>query len=91
MESSSKKYSLRESLIERYGYNLLFKKKYNQAIDLFNLNIHSFPNSTSGYYNISEAYRVSNQKKEAIEYLKLYIEKEPEDNDAKIKYKLLMK
>jgi D-alanyl-D-alanine carboxypeptidase len=89
MESSSKKYSLRESLIERYGYKLLFEKKYNQAIDLFNLNIHSFPNSTSGYYNISEAYRVSNQKKEAVKFLKLYIEKEPEDKDAILKYEIL--
>ncbi|MFV8347547.1 serine hydrolase [Flavobacterium sp. ZB4P13] len=89
MESSSKKYSLRESLIERYGYKLLFEKKYNQAIDLFNLNIHSFPNSTYGYYNISEAYRVSNQKKEAIKFLKLYIEKEPEDKDAILKYEIL--
>jgi D-alanyl-D-alanine carboxypeptidase len=91
IEQNSKKYSLRENLIERYGYKLLFEKKYSQAIDLFNLNIHNFPNSTSSYYNISEAYRLSNQKKEAIKFLKLYIEKEPEDNDVKLKYELLMK
>lgn len=91
IEQNSKKYSLRENLIERYGYKLLFEKKTNQAIDLFKLNIHLFPNSTYGYYYISEAYRVSGQKKQAIEYLKLYLEKEPEDNDAKLKYKLLMK
>lgn len=91
IEQNSKKYSLRESLIERYGYKLLFEKKTNQAIDLFKLNIHFFPKSTYGYYYISEAYRFSGQKKQAIEYLKLYIEKEPEDNDAKLKYKLLMK
>lgn len=91
IEQNSKKYSLRESLIERYGCKLLFEKKYNQAIDLFKLNIHLFPNSTYGYYYISEAYRFSGQKKQAIEYLKLYIEKEPEDKDALLKYKLLMK
>lgn len=91
IEQNSKKYSLRENLIERYGYKLLFEKKTNQAIDLFKLNNHFFPNSTYGYYYISEAYRLSGQKKQAIEYLKLYIEKEPEDNDAKLKYKLLMK
>ncbi|PAM95719.1 hypothetical protein B4N84_06370 [Flavobacterium sp. IR1] len=91
IEQNLKKYSVRESLVERYGYKLLFEKKTNQAIDLFKLNNHLFPNSTYGYYYISEAYRVSGQKKQAIEYLKLYIEKEPEDNDAKLKYKLLMK
>ena len=91
IEQNSKKYSLRESLIERYGYKLLFEKKTNQAIDLFKLNIHLFPNSTYGYYYISEAYRFSGQKKQAIDYLKLYLEKEPEDVDAKLKYKLLMK
>ncbi|SKB91743.1 Beta-lactamase [Chryseobacterium balustinum] len=91
IENNSKKYSLRENLIERYGYKLLFEKKYSQAIDLFKLNIHSFPDSAYGYYNISEAYTVSKQNKEALEYLKLYIEKEPEDIDAKLKYKLLTK
>ena len=91
IEQNLKKYSVRENLVERYGYKLLFEKKTNQAIDLFKLNNHLFPNSTYGYYYISEAYRVSGQKKQAIEYLKLYIEKEPEDNDAKLKYKLLMK
>ncbi len=91
VEQNSKKYSLRESLIERYGYKLLFEKKTNQAIDLFKLNIHFFPNSTYSYYCISEVYRFSGQKKQAIEYLKLYIEKEPEDNDAKLKYESLIK
>lgn len=91
VERNSKKYSLRENLIERYGCKLLFEKKTNQAIDLFKLNNHLFPDSTYGYYYISEAYRFSGQKKQAIEYLKLYIEKEPEDNDAKLKYKLLMR
>lgn len=91
VELNSKKHSLRENLIERYGYKLLFEKKADQAINLFKLNLHFFPNSTNGYYYISEAYRVSGQKKQAIEYLKLYLEKEPEDNEAKLKYKLLMK
>lgn len=91
IEQNLGKYSLRENLIERYGFKLLFEKKTNQAIDLFKLNLHFFPNSTYGYYNISEAYRVSGQKKQAIEYLKLYIQKEPEDNEAQLKYKSLMR
>lgn len=91
IEQNSKKYSLRENLIERYAYKQLFEKKTNQAIDLFKLNLQFFPNSTNGYYYISEAYRVSGQKKQAIEYLKLYLEKEPEDHEAQLKYKLLIK
>ena len=91
IEQNSKKYSLRENLIERYGYKFLFEKKTNLAIDLFKLNLHFFPNSTNGYYYTSEAYRVSGQKEKAIEYLKLYLEKEPEDNEAQLKYKLLIK
>ncbi|MGV4413730.1 serine hydrolase [Chryseobacterium sp. T1] len=91
IELNSKKYSLRENLIERYAYKLLFEKKTNQAIDLFKLNLHFFPNSNNGYYYISEAYRISGQKKQALEYLKLYLEKDPEDNDAQLKYKLLTK
>ncbi|MFA4979212.1 MAG: serine hydrolase [Sphingobacterium sp.] len=91
IEQNSKKYAVRENLVERYAYKFLFEKKTNQAIDLFKLNIHLFPNSTYGYYYISEAYRASGQKQKAIEYLKLYIEKEPEDIDAKLKYSILIK
>ena len=83
--------NIRENLIERYGYKLLFEKKFNQAIDLFKLNLHFFPNATYGYYYISEAYRFSGQKNKTIEYLKLYLEKEPEDKEAQLKYKLLTK
>lgn len=90
-ESNSNKYSLNESVIERYGYKLLFEKRYLQAIDLFKLNIYSFPNSTYGYYNLFEAYRLSGQRDRAIEYLKLYIEKEPEDKDAILKLEILQK
>ncbi len=91
IEQNSKKHSLRENLIERYGYKFLFEKKTNQAIDLFKLNLHFFPNSTNSYYYISEAYRVSGQKEKAIEYLKLHLEKEPEDNEVQLKYQLLLK
>ncbi|WP_449399220.1 tetratricopeptide repeat protein [Chryseobacterium wanjuense] len=89
IKSNSKKYQLKENLIERYGYKLLFEKKYDQAINLFKLNINSFPGSAYGYYNISEAYRISNQKEKAIEFLKIYIEKEPDDKEALSKYKVL--
>ncbi|WP_051230561.1 serine hydrolase [Epilithonimonas caeni] len=91
IESNSKTHTLRENLIERYGYKALFEKKNEQAIDLFKLIIRFFPNSTYSYYYLSEAYRFSGQKKQAIEYLKLYTEKEPEDTDAQLKLKLLMK
>ncbi|PJJ67521.1 serine hydrolase [Chryseobacterium geocarposphaerae] len=83
---SNPKKNLRENLIERYGYKLLFEKKYNQAIDLFKLNIYTFPGSAYGYYNISEAYRLSGRKDEAIKFLKIYIEKEPGDKEALLKY-----
>ena len=90
IEQNSKKYKLRENLIERYGYKALFEKKNEKAIDLFKLTIRFFPDSTYSYYYLSEAYRFSGQKKQAIDYLKLYIEKEPEDQDARLKYELLM-
>lgn len=89
IKDNSDKFSLKESLIERYGYKFLFEKKYKKALDLFKLNIQFFPQSNYGYYNMSEAYRISGQKKEAIQFLKTYIEKEPEDKDALVKYETL--
>lgn len=84
------KHALRENLMERYGYKSLFEKKDQQAIDLFKTIIFQFPNSILGYYNLSEAYRISGKKKEAIALLKQYLEKEPTDEDAKIKYEKLI-
>lgn len=91
IDRASKKLTLRESVIERYGYRFLFEKKNKEAIDLFRVNVSKFPNSPYCYYNLSEAYSLSGQKNEAMKYLKKYLEMEPEDNDAKIKYEALTK
>ncbi|MBT2619850.1 serine hydrolase domain-containing protein [Chryseobacterium sp. ISL-6] len=89
ISDDSGKHVLKENLIERYGYKSLFERKNQLAIDLFITNISQFPDSSYGYYNLSEAYRISGQKKEAIAYLKCYLEKEPTDQDARIKYEKL--
>ncbi|GGG59217.1 serine hydrolase [Epilithonimonas arachidiradicis] len=86
---SSKKYILKENLIERYGQKFLFEKKYNQAIHLFQLCTIQFPDSATPYYNLSEAYRLSHQTEKAIESLKIYLKKEPLDKEAEIKYEIL--
>lgn len=86
---SSKKYILKENLIERYGQKFLFEKKYIQAIDLLQLCANQFPDSATPYYNLSEAYRLSHQKEKAIEALKIYLKREPLDKEAEIKYENL--
>ncbi|WP_278353584.1 serine hydrolase [Chryseobacterium gleum] len=86
---SSKKYILKENLIERYGQKFLFEKKYAQAIDLFQLSATQFPDSATPYYNLSEAYRLAHQKEKAIEALKIYLKREPLDKEAEIKYENL--
>lgn len=86
---SSKKYILKENLIERYGQKFLFEKKYIQAIDLLQMSATQFPDSATPYYNLSEAYRLSHQKEKAIEALKIYLKREPLDKEAEIKYENL--
>lgn len=86
---SHKKYILKENLIERYGQKFLFEKKYIQAIDLFQLSTAQFPDSATPYYNLSEAYRLSHQKEKALEFLKIYLKREPLDKEAEIKYENL--
>jgi CubicO group peptidase (beta-lactamase class C family) len=73
---------LRESVIERYGYKLLFQKKSEPAIHLFKLNALKFPLSGYSYYNLAEAYRVMGQTDLAIENYRKYLAIEPEDKDT---------
>ncbi|MGI9583295.1 serine hydrolase [Chryseobacterium sp. RRHN12] len=86
---SDKKYVLKENLIERYGQKFLFEKKYIQAIHLFQLCTAQFPDSATPYYNLSEAYRLSHQTEKAVEFLKIYLNREPLDKEAEMKYENL--
>jgi predicted TPR repeat methyltransferase len=78
-------HTIRESVVERIAYKYLFERKSKAAVDLFKLNLALFPESSTGYYNLAEAYSSMGNTHLAIENYTRYLALEPEDRQAKQK------
>jgi len=59
------------------GYSLLGKKRINEAIEVFKINVEDFPGSSNAYDSLGEAYMISGNKKLAIENYVKSIELNP--------------
>ncbi|MET0464707.1 MAG: serine hydrolase domain-containing protein [Chitinophagaceae bacterium] len=82
---------LRESVIDRSAYHLMFDKKNQQAISLFRLNVKCFPQSPGALYSLAEGYRLTGDKKNATITYEQYLLQEPGDAEVKEKLQQLMK
>ena len=60
------KYVETEVILNRLGYELLARKKYSQAIEIFKLNVESHPQSANAYDSLGEAYMINGEKELAI-------------------------
>lgn len=91
-QKNSKDYALKESEMNTIGYSLLQADKIKEAIEVFKLNVISFPNSGNVYDSLGEAYMKAGNKELAIENYKKSIEIDPTNiNGAKILEKLKSK
>jgi len=59
-----------ETQVNNLGYEMLAKKQYNKAENLFKLNIANNPTSGNDYDSIGDFYLAINNKAEAIEAFK---------------------
>jgi len=55
-----------EAAINRLGYELMGKKKIDQAIEVFKLNVESYPLSANVYDSLGEAYMTKGERELAI-------------------------
>ncbi len=79
----SGQYKMSEDEINELGYNLLNKKKYLEAIEVFKINVRAFPFSGNCYDSLGEAYMKQGDKKLAIENYKKSIELDPKNENGK--------
>jgi len=89
LKDNAGRFALRQSVVERIGYKLLFEKKNKQAIDVFKINAFYLPDSSYVYNSLAEAYALAGNKDLAIENYKKYLALEPDDKDTEIKLKKL--
>jgi tetratricopeptide (TPR) repeat protein len=60
------KFADTEAQINRFGYALLQRQKAGEAIEVFKLNVESYPESANVYDSLGDAYRAAGKKDEAV-------------------------
>jgi len=74
-----KHYFIAENRINNLGYRLLRQKEYDKAISMFKINTELYPDSANSYDNLAEAYMAKGDKKNAVKYYEIVLEKIPAD------------
>jgi CubicO group peptidase (beta-lactamase class C family) len=84
------KLELSEDELNAKGYEMIKRGFYKKAIDIFSLEILSFPKSYEAYDSLGEAYMMDGQINKAIENYKKSLKLNPENTNAKEKLKELL-
>ena len=82
-------FKLSEINLNAKGYEMIKRGFYKKAIDLFTLEVFSFPKSYDAYDSLGEAYMNDGQTKEAIKNYQKSLELNPENTNAVEKLKKL--
>jgi tetratricopeptide (TPR) repeat protein len=81
LEKSSD-YYVTEIQLNDLGYRLLTAKKVKEAIEIFKLNIETYPQSANVYDSLGEAYMKSGNKELAIKNYQRAVELNPQNTNA---------
>ena len=69
-------------LLNQVGYDLLHEKLFDEAIQIFKLNVKRYPEDSNSYDSLGEAYMLSGQKELAVENYKKSLELDPKNQNA---------
>ena len=78
-----------ESDTNAFGYRLLRRNQVKEAIEVFKLNVESYPQSANVYDSLGEAYVEGDQREKAIESYKKALAIDPTMESAKLALKRL--
>lgn len=76
-------YGIKESDINQVGYQLLQQGKKKEAIEVFKINVETFPKSGNAYDSLGEAYLADGDKTLAIANYKKSVELDPKNESGK--------
>ncbi len=76
-------YAIKEDDMNRVGYQLLQTGKKKEAIEVFKINVETFPKSGNVYDSLGEAYLADGDKKLAISNYKKSVELDPTNENGK--------
>jgi tetratricopeptide (TPR) repeat protein len=64
------------------GYRLLSLKKVREAIEIFKLNVETYPQSANVYDSLGEAYMTNGDKEPAVRNYQRAVELNPQNTNA---------
>jgi CubicO group peptidase (beta-lactamase class C family) len=73
---------LNEMQINRLGYWLVNKKKVDEAIEVFKMNVEDHPTSANVYDSLGEAYMIKGDKEQAIQNYQKSVELNPNNTSG---------
>ena len=73
---------LSESQVNSIGYWLLGKKRVNEAIEIFKLNVENFPQSSNAYDSLGEAYMISGNRELSLRSYERSVQLDPRNTNA---------
>lgn len=76
------KYDFRENQLNSLGYHLLGKQKIKEAIEIFKLNVTTYPKYANGYDSLAEAYMRNGDEELAIKNYAKSLELNPKNTNA---------
>jgi len=80
-----------ESEFDKLGYQLLDEKKIKEAIEIFKLNVETYPESFNVYDSLGEAYMINGDDSLAVKNYEKSLELNPRNTIAKMMIKRIRK
>jgi uncharacterized membrane protein len=80
--ASAPNYNFDETELNNLGYQLLNKKKFKQAIRVFQLNVEAYPKSSNVYDSLGEGYMDDGDKQLAIDNYEKSIQLNPKNQNG---------
>ncbi len=74
---------IRERNLNSIGYKYLRNEEFENAINIFKINIELYPNSSNTYDSMGDAYVKMRDTLKAIEYYKKALKINPENSNSK--------
>ncbi|MBL7128273.1 MAG: FKBP-type peptidyl-prolyl cis-trans isomerase [Ignavibacteria bacterium] len=81
-ETKPEEYNFKENQLNVLGYDLLIMEKVKEAIEIFKLNVESYPESFNVYDSLGEAYMINGDNELAIENYEKSLEINPNNENG---------
>jgi len=82
-QNEPEKYNFAENQLNILGYRLMNREMYEEAIEIFRLNVEQYPQSGNVYDSLAEAYMNNGDNELAIKFYLKSLEKDPQNDNAK--------